>query len=42
MATTATSKLPPNWVTQGLTMVYKVAYLAKTYSIPPALVMNSD
>jgi hypothetical protein len=42
MATTAASKLPPNWVTQGLTMVYKVAYLAKAYSIPHALVVNSD
>jgi len=42
MATTATSKLPPDWVTQGLTMVYKVVYLAKTYSIPPIFIVNSD
>jgi len=42
MATTAVNKLPPDWVTQGLTMVYKVAYLAKIYSIPPALVVNND
>jgi hypothetical protein len=42
VATTITSKLPPNWVTQGLTMVYKVAYLAKAYSIPPVLVVSND
>jgi hypothetical protein len=39
---TIASKLPTNWVTQGLTMVYKVAYLAKSYSIPPAFVVNSN
>jgi hypothetical protein len=36
------SKLPQDWVIQGLTMGYKVAYLVKTYSIPPALVVNRD
>jgi hypothetical protein len=42
MATTATNKLPPDWVTQSLTMVYKVVYLAKAYSIPPIFIVNSD
>jgi len=42
MATIAASKLPINWVIQGLTMAYKVAYLAKSYSIPLAFVVNSN
>jgi hypothetical protein len=35
------NKLPPNWLTQGLTMVYKIVYLVKVYSIPLALVVNN-
>ncbi len=42
IATIATSKLPTNWVTQGLTMAYKVTYLAKSYLIPLAFVVNSN
>jgi hypothetical protein len=39
VTTTTTSKLPPYWVIQGLTMANKVA---KTYSISPAFVVNRD
>jgi hypothetical protein len=41
VATTVTSKLPPNWLAQGYTMTCRVVYLVKAYSIPPTLV-NSD
>lgn len=40
--TTAASKLPIDWIEQGLKMNYRVAYLAKLYNIPPSLVVNSD
>jgi hypothetical protein len=42
VATTIASKLPPNWLAQGLTMAYRVYYLIKTYPIPHALVVNND
>jgi hypothetical protein len=42
MATITTSKLPPDWVAQGLTMAYKVDYLTEAYSIPPIFIVNSD
>jgi len=40
--TTAASKLPLDWMEQGLNMNYRVAYLAKVYGIPSSLVVNSD
>ena len=40
--TTVTSKLPLDWMEQGLNMNYRVAYLAKVYSIPSSLVVNLD
>ena len=40
--TTAASKLPLDWMEQGLNMNYMVAYLAKFYGIPSSLVVNSD
>jgi hypothetical protein len=42
VATIVASKLPQDWVIQGLTMAYRVAYIVKTYSIPLALVVNRD
>jgi hypothetical protein len=42
LATTTTTKLPPNWVDQGTKMAYKVAYLVKSYNIPTTLVINID
>jgi len=42
MATTATSKLPLDWITQSPTMAYRYVYLLKVYSIPPTLVVNND
>jgi len=42
VATIVASKLPQDWVIQGLTMAYRVACLVKTYSIPPTLVVNRD
>jgi hypothetical protein len=42
MATTTGRKIPPNWLTQGLTMAYRVYYLMKTYPIPLALLVNND
>jgi hypothetical protein len=39
VVTTVASKLPQDWVIQGLTMV---AYLVKTYSIPLAVVVNRN
>ncbi len=42
VATIVANKLPSNWDFQGCTMVYKVAYSVKAYSIPPTFVVNSD
>jgi hypothetical protein len=42
VATITINKLPPNLLTQGYTMVYKVADLVKAYSIPPTFVVNND
>jgi len=42
VATIVTNKLPPDWFSQGCTMVYKVVYLVKAYFIPPTFVVNSD
>ncbi len=41
MATITVSKLPPNLLTQGYTMAYKVVDLVKAYSIPPIFVVNN-
>ena len=40
--TTAASKLPLDWMKQGLNMNYRVLYLAKVYGIPSSFVVNSD
>jgi hypothetical protein len=42
MATTVVSKLPLDWIIQGLTMAYRNVYFLKAYSIPPAFVVNND
>jgi hypothetical protein len=42
MATTTTSKLPPNWYKQGCNMAYRVVYLMKVYNITLALIVNND
>jgi hypothetical protein len=34
------SKMPMDWMEQGKFMAYYVAYLAKTYNIPPCLLVN--
>ena len=39
--TTAASKVPTDWMEQGLNMNYRIAYLVKVYNIPPYLVINS-
>jgi len=41
VATITVSKLPPNLLTQGYTMAYKVVDLVKAYSIPPTFVVNN-
>jgi len=40
--TTVASKLLADWEEQGRSMAYCVAYLVKVYSIPSALLVNSD
>jgi hypothetical protein len=40
--TTIDSKLLVDWQEKGKFMAYRVTYLAKTYYIPPSLVVNSD
>ena len=42
ICTTAASKLPLDWMEQGLNIIYMVAYIAKVYGIPSSLVVNSD
>jgi len=42
MATTTTSKLPPNWYKQGCNMAYWVVCLMKVYNITLALIVNND
>jgi hypothetical protein len=42
MATIVANKLPPYWLFQGCTMVYKVVYLVKAYSTPPTFVVNTN
>ncbi len=39
---TTASKMPMDWMEQGKFMVYRVAYCAKTYNIPPCLFVNID
>ena len=40
--TTVASKLPTDWMEQGLNMNYMIAYLVKVYNIPTYLVINPD
>ena len=40
--TTVASKLPTDWMEQGLNMNYGIAYLVKVYNIPTYLVINPD
>ena len=40
--TTAASKLPLDWIEQGLNMNYRVSYFAKVYDISLSLVVNVD
>ena len=42
VATGTTRKLPNDWEGQGLQMAQRVAYLVKTHSLPPQLVVNTD
>jgi hypothetical protein len=37
VATIVVSKMPMDWMEQGKFMAYYVAYIAKTYNIPPCL-----
>ncbi len=41
-STTAASKLPADWESQGHDMAYMIAAFVKTYDIPEELVINSD
>lgn len=42
VANTIASKMPMDWMEQGKFVVYCVDYLAKTYNIPPHLLVNVD
>jgi hypothetical protein len=39
---TTPSKMPMDWMEQRKFVVYRVNYLAKTYNIPPHLLVNID
>jgi hypothetical protein len=41
-STTAASKLPADWESQGHDMAYRIVALVKTYDIPEELIINSD
>jgi hypothetical protein len=36
------SKMQMDWMERGTFMAYYVAYLAKTYNIPPCFLVNTD
>jgi hypothetical protein len=40
VANITTSKMPMDWMEQGKFAMYLVAYLAKTFDIPPRLLVN--
>jgi hypothetical protein len=42
VANTTASKMPMDWMEQRKIVVYHVTYFAKTYNIPPHLLVNTD